>query len=66
MTKQPYPFVDGVPPHDMRQHSVTLHLTSAKTMTKQDPPETGSVEKEGQSNKLDREPGHGKLGAWAV
>lgn len=50
---------------DTRQHSVPLHLISVKTMTVRDPPETDSVEKEGQENELDREPGRSKLGEWA-
>ena len=35
-------------------------------MTVRDPPETGSVEKKGQDNELDREPGRRKPGEWAV
>lgn len=35
-------------------------------MTVRDPPDTGSVEKEGEDNELDREPGRSKPGEWAV
>ena len=51
---------------DTRRRSVPLHLISVKTMTVRDPPETGSVEKEGQDNESDGEPGRSKPEEWDV